>query len=163
MHQRAASLALVVPALASCVADVPDVDETFVQYEAQGINTDYATSWGDRFIYARGKPQGTYVVQYTWKAWDKCDQSQHVMALLPPSETTVTICGKLGLDSAKAQGGGFICVETATRQAEPVYAFKWTDWNARELNYRVVDRGPSSDYDISAWLPATPGNGCPRP
>lgn len=166
MHQPAVTAALLllfVPAFAGCSEDVPYIAEDTPWSAAMDVHTDYDKSWGDRYIYARDQPQGTYVAQLTWKEGGVCKQTQHVMALLPPYKTTATICAGLGLDHETAGGGATICISTTTNQPTPVYVFKWTNWAAEELNYRVVDRGKDHDYDASAWLPDTPGNGCLRP
>jgi hypothetical protein len=159
-----ALLLVMTPALAGCAADAGDVDEDIVHLTAQDVGTDYDKNfWGDRFIYARDEPRGTYVAQLTWKESEACKQTQHVMAQLPASETTTTICAHLRLAHRAASGGGVICIEERTGRSMPVYVLKWTNRSARELNYRVVDRGASGDHDSSGWLPDTPGNGCPRP
>lgn len=166
MHQSiplAAMLSLLPSALMACATPDSDADEPVHSARLADVRTAYSTSWGTRTILARDEPDGTYVAQLTWKENGDCRQTQLVMELVPATDTTSTLCGALGLvyDAGQVSGGG--CVTTTTHQPVNIYRLNWSNWVARELNYRVVDRGPDGDHDSSGWLPATPGNGCLRP
>lgn len=147
-----------------CMADISNVEaEDTAEVQQEIVKTAYRRDGGDRYVYALNPPAGSYVVQLTWKEWGGCHQTQMVMELLPASETTASVCAAVGLEYKVLSGNVNVCATTTTSQPTPVYYLRWGNISAREVNYRVLDRGPAGTYDSSGWLPDTPGNGCTRP
>ena len=143
----------------SCDAPLDETSDPLVSTFYKGPDW-----WETRTVYGRNfDPKGAPRVDISYKEWGKCKPTENrAMVPVPSGELSAQLCSSLGLTAQIINNKVAACIQSSTKIPANLWKYSWTNINAREVNYRVVDMGAGGKVlDTSGWIP-TPGNGCPK-